>query len=112
MRRWISYEAAKLWLELGGFNGATAMRRWIWAGVPNLVATSLNGFNGATAMRRWIYPKPMPTDLQLRLLQWGHRYEAVDMSLSAPTEKMRALWLQWGHRYEAVDIRACSSAKL
>ena len=36
-------------------------------------------------------------------LQWGHRYEAVDMHYWED-DRHSIVMLQWGHRYEAVDI--------
>ena len=36
-------------------------------------------------------------------LQWGHRYEAVDISEWTDFRCWEKA-LQWGHRYEAVDI--------
>ena len=38
-----------------------------------------------------------------KTLQWGHRYEAVDIAYENARCEYQCQ-LQWGHRYEAVDM--------
>ena len=61
----------------GGFNGATAFRRWKLE-VVRAHKRAIAGFNGATAFRRW---KPRVSDMPTQgilTLQWSHRLSAME----------------------------------
>ena len=64
-------------IHTGGFNGATAFRRWKPRPTSGCGSPSRR-FNGATAFRRWKHGLLPGGARSPKTLQWGHRLSAME----------------------------------
>ena len=86
------------------FNGATTFQPWKCSSMLSWPASCRACFNGATTFQPWKCDCSARLSAQLRMLQWGHDFSAVEIIIRSRWTCSCEDLLQWGHDFSAVEI--------